>query len=68
MVNRTIEAVYEKGVFRPLQKVELREGEKVRLRVEKDILEFARRYAGVGKYRGKLTDRKLHSIEVDLLE
>ncbi|MBC7114867.1 MAG: antitoxin family protein [Archaeoglobi archaeon] len=25
-MNRTIEAVYEKGVFRPLQKVELREG------------------------------------------
>jgi len=31
---KIIEAVYEDGVFKPLQKVDLREGEKVRLKVE----------------------------------
>lgn len=33
---KIIEAIYEKGVFKPLQKVELKEGEKVRLRIEKE--------------------------------
>ena len=32
---KIIEAVYEKGVFRPLQKVDLKEGGKIRLRIEK---------------------------------
>ncbi|MBC7115394.1 MAG: antitoxin family protein [Archaeoglobi archaeon] len=31
---KIIEAIYENGVFKPLQKVELRDGEKVRLRVD----------------------------------
>ncbi|WP_290624469.1 antitoxin family protein [Archaeoglobus sp. UBA230] len=31
---KIIEAIYEDGVFKPLEKVDLREGEKVRLRVE----------------------------------
>jgi predicted DNA-binding antitoxin AbrB/MazE fold protein len=36
----TVEAIYEKGVFRPVQKVDLEEGEKVeiiiKIAVEKD--------------------------------
>jgi len=36
----TVEAIYEKGVFRPVQKVDLEEGEKVeiiiKISVEKD--------------------------------
>ena len=31
---KIIEAVYENGVFKPLQKVDLKEGEKVKLKVE----------------------------------
>ncbi|WP_456329723.1 antitoxin family protein [Archaeoglobus sp.] len=30
---KIIEAVYENGVFKPLQKVDLKEGEKVRIRI-----------------------------------
>ena len=30
---KIIEAVYEKGVFKPLQKVDLKEGEKVKISV-----------------------------------
>jgi len=37
---KVIEAVYENGVFKPLEKVELREGERVKLRVEKRELSF----------------------------
>ena len=31
---KIIEAVYEDGVFKPLQKVNLKEGERVKLKVE----------------------------------
>jgi predicted DNA-binding antitoxin AbrB/MazE fold protein len=37
---KIIEAIYENGVFKPLEKVDLREGEKVRLRIEKRMLNF----------------------------
>ncbi|MBA2495452.1 MAG: antitoxin family protein [Acidobacteria bacterium] len=30
----TIEAIYEKGVFRPIEKIELTEGERVKITVE----------------------------------
>jgi predicted DNA-binding antitoxin AbrB/MazE fold protein len=38
---KTIECVYEGGVFRPLEEVYFREGERLKLRVEKfDISKF----------------------------
>ena len=30
-MGKVIEAIYEKGVFKPLEKVDLKEGEKVRI-------------------------------------
>ncbi len=33
-MSRVIEAVYEKGVLRPLEKLDLPEGARVRLRIE----------------------------------
>ncbi|WP_290598009.1 MULTISPECIES: antitoxin family protein [unclassified Archaeoglobus] len=41
---KIIEAVYENGVFKPLEKVDLKEGEKVRLRVEKNLYDVILRY------------------------
>jgi predicted DNA-binding antitoxin AbrB/MazE fold protein len=39
--SKTIECIYEDGVFKPLEKVDLKEGTKLRLRVEKfDISRF----------------------------
>jgi predicted DNA-binding antitoxin AbrB/MazE fold protein len=32
-MGKVIEAVYEKGVFKPLEKVNLKDGEKVKIRV-----------------------------------
>ena len=32
--TRTIEVVYEKGVFKPLEKVELKKGEKMEIQLE----------------------------------
>ncbi|MEM1670813.1 MAG: antitoxin family protein [Archaeoglobaceae archaeon] len=37
---KIIEAIYEDGVFKPLEKVELKNGEKVKLRLEKRELSF----------------------------
>jgi predicted DNA-binding antitoxin AbrB/MazE fold protein len=34
---KVIEAVYENGVFRPLGKVELKEGEKVKIVIKKSV-------------------------------
>ncbi len=34
---KVIEAVYENGVIRPLEKVEIREGEKLKIIIEKKI-------------------------------
>ena len=37
---KIIEAVYEDGVFKPLEKVDLKEGERIRLKIEKRTLNF----------------------------
>lgn len=34
---KVIEAVYEKGVFKPLERVDLKEGERVRLEIRKNV-------------------------------
>ena len=45
---KVVEAIYVNGVFKPLQKVDLKDGEKVRLRIEKrgihGIIEDYRKY------------------------
>jgi predicted DNA-binding antitoxin AbrB/MazE fold protein len=39
--SKTIECVYEDGVLKPLEKVDFKEGEKLRLKVERfDISKF----------------------------
>lgn len=40
---RVVRARYEKGVLRPLEALDLREGEEVVIELREDILEFARR-------------------------
>ena len=41
---RVVEAVYEDGVLKPLQKLNLREGQRVRIRIEESIVDVVRRY------------------------
>ncbi len=36
-MQKTIEVVYEKGVFKPLEKVELREGEEIKIEIKEKI-------------------------------
>lgn len=42
---RIIEAIYEKGVLKPLQKVDLREGEKVKIEIKKGLADIIEKYS-----------------------
>jgi len=57
-MGKVIEAIYEKGVFKPLEKVDLKEGEKVRIRIERRGI-----YDVIKKYQKYFED-----IEEDLTE
>ena len=57
---KIIEAVYEDGVFKPLEKVDLRDGERVKLRVEKDKREILEKYRGL---LGKSSVKELQTLE-----
>ena len=46
-MQKTIEVVYEKGVFKPLEPVELKEGEKIKV----DIKKLPEKLFGI--FRGK---------------
>ena len=57
---KIIEAVYENGVFKPLQKVDLKEGEKVRIELER-AEEIVEKVFGI--LRGKDTLKALRELE-----
>ena len=48
---KSIEAVYERGVLKPLEKVNMREGERLKIKIEKSLL-----FDIVKKYRGYFED------------
>ena len=57
---QTLEAVYENGVFRPLEKIDMANGQQVRLIVEtlpEDLLELA------AQVYGGLSDKEIDEIE-----
>ncbi|AAB90182.1 MULTISPECIES: antitoxin family protein [Archaeoglobus] len=57
---KIIEAIYENGVFKPLQKVDLKEGERVRIKLEK-VEEVVDEVFGILK--GKDTLKALRELE-----
>ena len=58
-MGKVVEAVYEKGVFKPLEKVNLREGERVRLEIRKSIFGILKDWK-VDAQRIKDELRKIH--------
>lgn len=46
-LSKVIKARYEKGVLKPLEPLQLREGEEVRVRIEKSIREKLKGLIGV---------------------
>ncbi len=59
-VDKVIDAVYENGVLKPLKKLNLREGEKVRVRVERRVSDET---FGVLKVKLEDIDRALRELE-----
>ncbi len=47
VLSKVIKARYEKGVLKPLEPLQLREGEEVRVRIEKSIREKLKGLIGV---------------------
>ena len=63
-MSRVIRARYEKGVLKPLEPIELREGEEVFVRLET----YEDRVKKLRKYRGILGKASREEIEELLLE
>ena len=66
-----IEAIYEKGALKPLQKVNLKEGTKIKIiayteRDTESLSELARQFAGIGGYKEPIDSEKLHQFEKEL--
>ena len=61
-MQKTIEVVYEKGVFKPLEKVDLEEGErmKIEIRERRGILE---KYAGFIKPNRSVKLKEILELE-----
>ena len=55
-MSKTIEAVYENGVFRPLEAVMLPEGEHVQVTVPEVTEEIRRRLAALDAFEASLED------------
>ncbi len=52
--------IYENSVFKPLEKVNLKEGEIVKLKIEIDRKEIVEKYAGI---LGEADEKELKEIE-----
>jgi predicted DNA-binding antitoxin AbrB/MazE fold protein len=55
-MNKTIEAIYENGVFRPLEPVTLPEGERVQVNVPEVSAEIQRRLASLDTFEAAFED------------
>jgi len=55
-LSKAIKARYEKGVLKPLEPLELREGEEVRIKIERSLREKLRDLIGV---LGKSSEEEL---------
>ena len=69
-MQKTIEVVYEKGMFKPLMPVELKEGEEIRIEIKekvdksekaREILDKLRRFTSIRLKPEKLEELYLES-------
>jgi len=69
-MQKTIEVVYEKGMFKPLMPVELKEGEEIRIEIKekvdksekaREILDKLRRFTAIRLKPEKLEEMYLES-------
>ncbi len=53
-----VEAIYEKGILKPLKKLNLKEGEKVKIKIERDLDKILEEYCGLIESKITLKDIK----------
>ncbi len=58
---KVIEVIYENGVFKPLEKVDLPEGSKLKILVE-DFSELDKIYEDVKKITGEISKEKILEV------
>ncbi|MFQ5645548.1 MAG: antitoxin family protein [bacterium] len=68
-MKQTLEAIYEKGVFRPLKAPQIKEGKQVRLTVDTPAPSSANDLLGLAAsvYQG-LTDKQIDEVERTALD
>jgi len=44
-MGKVIEAIYEKGIFKPLEKVDLKDGEKVKIEIKEGLADIIEKYS-----------------------
>ena len=59
-MSKVIRARYEKGIFKPLEPIELEEGEEVVISIERDIHTLIRKYRGA---LGKASIKEILQLE-----
>jgi len=59
-MRKTIEVVYEQGVFKPLEPVELEEGTKVKIEIKDLLKERLKKYKGILK--AKVSSEELNEL------
>jgi len=64
-MSKVIEVIYENGVFKPLEKVDLKEGEKLKIVIKTDIRNLRGKYGRREKsklleLRDEIYDRRSH--------
>ena len=62
-MGRVIDCVYEEGVFKPLNKISLRDGEKVRILLKENRMKALEKYVGVIKLKQPLTLEDILELE-----
>ena len=63
---KVIEVIYEDGVFKPLEKVNLKEGEKLKIKIEREIDNLLDKYCGL--LESKITLEEIKRIRGELRE
>ncbi len=61
-----VEAVYEKGILKPLKKLDLKEGEKVRIKIERDLDKILEEYCGI--IESKITLKDIEKLRGEVRE
>ena len=63
MMEKVIECIYEEGVFKPLNKISLKDGEKVRMLLKEDRMKALEKYVGIIKLKQPLTLEEILDLE-----